>query len=125
MPKKAGKALPLILLLLAGCQQASVPEPENSRPQVNLVVDRDVDPVPLEVKLTAQGTDPDGDPLTYFWSITSEDFQGEDFEGDAFQDYTFTDPGEYTVEVTASDGKLDSERDSVVILALSPDEPGL
>lgn len=106
-------------LVLAACQQTPTPDPINLRPEVNLVALPDVGTAPLEVELLANATDPEGAPLTYRWLI-----EGESFEGGPVQRHTFETPGEYTVELTVSDGDFDSF-DEALILVLDEDEPGL
>lgn len=106
-------------VLLAGCQQAAPPEPINERPVLNLVALPDIGPTPLEVELVANASDPEGEPLTYYWFI-----EADGFEGAAVEQHTFTEPGEYTVGVTASDGELDAF-DEVTIIVLEEERPGL
>jgi len=117
----ARRALLAAPLLLAGCQQAAIPEePVNRRPVVNLTVDQDNGPAPLTVELRADAHDPEGAPLTYRWFVGAESPE----EG-ATLTYTFEEPGEYTAEVVVSDGELDSEPDSVIILVYDADAPEL
>lgn len=129
MPKRSTlktftRALPLALLL-AGCQQASVPEapvpaePVNLRPEVNLVAEPDNGPAPLTVELSANASDPEGKPLTYIWSIGADSPQAG-----ATLTYTFDEPGEYSVDLTVSDGEFDSFS-NIVILVRDKAEPGL
>lgn len=107
------------LLLLAGCQQAAIipEEPVNLRPTVHLDAEPDNGPAPLTVVLTANASDPEDQPLTYRWFVNGEEPQA----GKTFS-YVF-EVGEHLVEVTVSDGKLDSETDSVTIVVRDPDEP--
>jgi PKD repeat protein len=56
---------------------------------------------PLEVLLTAQGSDPDGDSLTYSWDF---DDGTPDGSGRSVT-HMFEDGGTYMVKVTASDGR--------------------
>jgi PKD repeat protein len=109
-----------LALLLSGCQRSLAPEePINLRPEVNLVALPDNGPAPLEVELSANARDPEGQPLTYIWSI-----EGESPEAGATFFYTFEEPGEYTVELTVSDGAFDSF-DQATVLVYDRDEPGL
>ena len=112
--------LPAALLVLAGCQQApAIPEePVNSRPTVHLTAEPDNGPAPLTVVLTADANDPEGQPLTYRWFVDAEEPQ----EGRTFS-YTFEEVGDKLVEVTVSDGELDSEPDSVEIVVRDPNGP--
>lgn len=111
----------LPLFVLAGCQQAVPPEePVNLRPELNLVAEPDSGFAPLEVVLRASARDPEGEPLTYNWSIGAESPQAG-----ATLTYTFEEPGEYTVELTVSDGAFDSETDSVTIIVYGEGDPEL
>lgn len=114
----------VLLLSLSACQQA-VPTPPaaNQRPTVELIAEPDNGAAPLTLTLTAQGSDPDGDPLTYIWAISGAGF--ETFEGKAVETRTLADPGTYTVEVVVNDGQQDSEADSLEILVRGADEPEL
>ncbi|HEX6025569.1 MAG TPA: PKD domain-containing protein, partial [Solirubrobacter sp.] len=56
---------------------------------------------PLEVLFTAQGSDPDGDSLTYTWDFDD----GSPAGSGRSVTHVFTDGGTYNVEVTASDGR--------------------
>jgi PKD repeat protein len=110
----------LLLGVLAGCQQTTVPEePVNHPPELNLVALRDIGPAPLTVEFRAQATDPDGDKLKYVWEI---DF--ELLEGQAERTVIFDEPGTYSVSVLVTDGKWDV-RDEVEIIVLDEDEPEL
>ncbi len=108
------------LLVLAGCQQAPpIPEePVNLRPTVNVVAEPDSGPAPLSVILSAEASDPEGQPLTYRWFVDGEEPQ----EGKMFS-YVFEEVGPHLVEVVASDGELDSEPDTVEILVRKVDGP--
>lgn len=121
MARAARRALFAVPLVLAGCQQAVIPEePVNARPVVNLVAEPDNGPAPLTVELRADARDPEGAPLSYRWFVGPESP-----EADATLTYTFEEPGEYTAEVIVSDGELDSEPDSVTIVVYDADEPEL
>ena len=87
------------------------------RPTVHLSAEPDNGPAPLTVVLSADATDPEGQPLTYRWFVDDEEPQ----EGTTFS-YVFEEVGDHLVEVIVSDGELDSEPDSVKILVRDPDE---
>jgi PKD repeat protein len=71
---------------------------------------------PLEVLLTAQGTDPDGDTLTYTW-----DFDDGSPEGSGKSvSHVFEDGGTYTVTVTASDGRGGTDTAEIPIVVGDP-----
>lgn len=123
--KALGKAFLLTPFLLAACQQATPPTapPSNERPSVTLIAKPDIGEAPLTVTLTAQGTDPDGDTLSYRWNIVGGETEPESFEGEAVQTRTFETPGEYLIEVVASDGDFDSEPDAATVIVQDPDAP--
>jgi PKD repeat protein len=75
--------------------------PGNRPPTVEAAVLPGSGPAPLEVQLSAQGTDPDRDPLTYQWSFGDGSSPGS---GRTVR-HTYEDPGTYTATVTASDGR--------------------
>ena len=74
--------------------------------------------VPLAVDLDAGGTaDPDGDAVTYTWSVLDEDdYELQTLTG-AQQTLNLTDPGIYTVKMVADDGKGQQATRSVTITA--------
>ena len=69
--------------------------------------------------------DPDGDPLTYYWSIDSQP-QGASAtlsEADTIAASLTTDmPGEYIVQLIVNDGNVASDPDSTTITAQTPQE---
>jgi chitodextrinase len=55
---------------------------------------------PLRVRFTSQGSDPDGDRLTYAWDF------GDDGTADTRNAWhTYTEPGDYTATVTVTDAR--------------------
>jgi len=116
------RILPLSALILASCQQSPLPpeEPPNLRPSVTLTAEpADVGRAPFAVELIAQASDPEGKPLTYYWVIGTESFEGQ-----AMRRHTFEEPGEYSVTVTVSDDAFDAT-DELTITVLDEDEPGV
>ena len=71
---------------------------------------------PLIVTLTAQGTDPDKDELTYTW-----DFDDGSADGHGWKvDHTYDDAGTYTATVTASDGRGGTDTAEIPIVVGNP-----
>jgi len=95
-------------------------EPVNLRPTVSIVAKPDNGPAPLTVVLTANASDPEGQPLTYRWFVDGAEPQ----EGNTFS-YVFEEVGDHLAEVIVSDGAFDSKTDSVDIVVIDPDEPEL
>ena len=72
--------------------------PGNRAPAVEAAVAPQSGNAPLAVLLSADGTDPDGDELTYTWAF------GDGQTGAGAQTWhTYAGPGTYTAEVTATD----------------------
>jgi cytochrome c len=70
----------------------------NQAPTVQAEADPVSGTVPLNVNLTAAGSDPDGDPITYVWAF------GDGVQGAGPQvTHTYTEPGTYTATVTVKD----------------------
>lgn len=67
------------------------------------------------VKLTPQAVDPDGDPITYTFSYPlNDDGEWQTKKGDA---------GQYLVEITASDGRLETTQKVMVVVESSNKAP--
>ena len=73
--------------------------------------------VPLTVDLDASGTrDYDGDEVKYTWTVTSEDGFEQTLTG-AKESLTLTEPGVYTAQLIADDGKGGTSSETVTISA--------
>jgi cytochrome c len=98
--------------------EVAVTERGNQVPTVGAAADPATGTAPLEVILSAQGVDPDGDSgaLTYLWDFG-------DGGGNAFGRevrHTYTEAGEYTATVTATDADGGSATAEVVITVEDP-----
>jgi PKD repeat protein len=78
----------------------------NRAPAAVLTADNLTGMAPLNLTITVDGSDPDGDELT--WTLDLGD-GGEALTGDEFPftvNHTFTEAGNYTLNLTVSDGTL-------------------
>ena len=82
-------------------------------PVAKAAVDKDSGPAPLDVAFSSEGShDPDGDELTYAWDLgdgTTSDEPGPT--------HTYTEPGEYTAQLTVSDPSGRSSSSNITITA--------
>ena len=98
----------------------------NSKPVADAGEDRNVN-VGQEVCLDGGGSsDPDGDDITYSWSIISPNGTSASLDDATAVAPCFTpdQAGEYVVQLIVNDGELNSEPDTVVITA-NGEEPAL
>ncbi|MDP5169530.1 MAG: ThuA domain-containing protein [Bacteroidia bacterium] len=78
----------------------------NRSPQVEMRADKLAGAVPLAVNFSAKGTqDPDGNPLSYSWKISKAGAAQVNSFSTSEGAFTFTDPGQYEVVLTVTDGK--------------------
>jgi hypothetical protein len=97
--------------------------PVNDAPVANAGADQSAATVRGVVTLQGEGTDVDGDPLTYSWTLTSKPAHSKA----VFTDNTAINPtfetdkeGDYIAELTVNDGILTSVADSVTVTAVKP-----
>jgi PKD repeat protein/glucose/arabinose dehydrogenase len=90
--------------------------PGNRAPSVDAAALPGSGPAPLEVLFTAEGTDPDGDELTYEWDFGD----GSDEATGASVSHTYTAAGTYTATVTASDGNGGTDTAEVQVVVGNP-----
>jgi len=75
------------------------------------------------VGITGQGTDPDGDPLTYSWTVIAQPSGvNVDLVPDNARSTEFTPPvdGQYSLQLVVNDGSLQSAPDVLVITTYTP-----
>ena len=72
--------------------------PGNAAPAVEAAAAPSSGSAPLRVRLTSQGTDPDGDRLSYAWDLGDGETAGRRNVW-----HTYTEPGTHTATVTATD----------------------
>jgi VCBS repeat-containing protein len=87
-------------------------EPVNDPPVVSATATPAAGPAPLDVQLTAEATDIDGDVLSYAWSMGD----GAVAAGPT-PTHTYGSAGDFVARVTVSDGLAESEADVVVSVA--------
>ncbi|TWH04710.1 FOG: PKD repeat [Nocardioides sp. J9] len=93
-----------------------VEEAANALPTGTATASPDHGPAPLEVELTADVTDPDGDPLTHHWDFGDGDPEAPG--GSAWTPHavhTYTAPGTYTAVLTVDDGNGGVFRQELVV----------
>ncbi|MFC7359719.1 ThuA domain-containing protein [Nocardioides astragali] len=82
-------------------------------PVAKAAADRDSGPAPLEVAFSSEGShDPDGDELTYTWDLGDGTTSDE-----ANPTHTYTEPGEYAVQLTVADPSGRSSSSNLTIVA--------
>ncbi len=96
-------------------------EDDDSSPVLEAIAGRTAE-VGETVEIVARATDADGDPIRYFWERRADEKPAQlDTTMDGTR-LTFTAPAEgvYTLTVTASDGRGNSDTEKVVITVRSP-----
>lgn len=116
--------VPLVLVGLFGCAQEGTngdgPESDgNTGPSLAFTATPASGQAPLQVQFNANADDPDGNALTYSWSIA-----GQTFEGGAIRGYTFIQAGTFQASVTVSDGEFEATDDTTITVTAPPSEPG-
>ncbi len=100
-------AVSSLVLFLAACGVNDDATPASNTPPTVTLATSPNGAAPLTVTLNATASDPDGDALSYAWSLP-------DLPDAASVQTTFAAPGEYPVSVTVSDGE-DSASASVTV----------
>jgi PKD repeat protein len=86
------------------------PPPFDQVPQAGFSATPRLGQAPLRVRFTDASHDPDGDPLSRYWS-----FGDGSTSGGKIPSHTYDDPGRYTVTLTVSDPKGKQDATSKVI----------
>lgn len=72
------------------------------------------------VTLDGSGSsDPDGDALTFAWTLNGPGYTDEPLTGEA-PTFCAAEPGSYTASLTVNDGTVDSAPDAVAVTAITP-----
>ena len=100
---------------------AAVPEPANNPPTAAAGPDQSVE-VGDTVTLSGSGTDVDGDPLTFQWTLMPPAGSMASLSGadTATPGFTADVEGDYTLELVVNDGTVDSDPDQLVVTATAP-----
>lgn len=88
------------------------PPPENAAPSVSVSADPADGAAPLDVTLSAEADDPDGDELAYLW-----DFGDGTISGENPASHLYREAGTYTASVTVSDRKGGKARAELTVTA--------
>lgn len=106
--------------VMRGTVVVRAPDPDNRPPTATAAVAPTTGPAPLDVHFTADGTDPDGDPLSYHWSFGTG--AGADA---AHATFRYESPGTYTASVSVSDGRGGTAVHHVPVTVTSDRLPGI
>jgi hypothetical protein len=130
MRKTALLLLVVIVLFLAGCVDLPTDDEQtdNTKPISHVEVNQSI--VRTVIKETIQldgsgSSDADGDPLTYIWSITSAPGGSTaDLSDTAIVNPTFIPDvvGIYTIDLVVNDGVENSDADSIIVVAETPND---
>ena len=93
----------------------------NAAPQATASGEPTSGRAPLTVRFTGDGTDGDGDALSYSWDFGVPGTDGDTAEGREAS-YTYTTPGTYTARLTVSDGHGGTGTATVEVVV--EEEPG-
>jgi hypothetical protein len=101
---------------------AKTPSPDNHRPRADAGPDRFVE-IGDEIELQGSGSDPDGDSITFRWSITGPEGSAATLSNPNIRNPKFTPDkaGSYILQLITNDRETDSTPDKANIAALITD----
>ena len=90
-------------------------EPENRAPAGTLTASISQGDVPVDVAFTFEGTDPDGDELSWTFDADGDGTaEADGTELPASYDHSYADVGTYTANLTISDGDLSVSYEAII-----------
>lgn len=107
-----------------GSSDPSTEPPVNEAPTANLTASATSGDAPLSVTFTVDGSDPDGDPLS--WSLDANGDGTEDANGTtvpADVEFSFSTAGVFNATVNVTDGSLESSAQVSITVTEAPPPP--
>lgn len=104
----------LVIPLILACTATETVEPVNQPPTIQFTFEKIATRTSVPVDLSVEVSDPDGDPLSVKWEITSGTLESQNAQNTIMRWRPPSSPGADTVVVTVSDGELSASIEEVV-----------